>query len=139
MSDLAAGELVLAPSAARTAAFTGEAIPIKGYNSLLIELNSTAASGTSPTLDVKVQTRVGPNGSWADIGAFAQVTGVTKRIMRISRLATPDTEEGALTDGTLAAGTVQQGPLGDQLRIKHAAPGGTNPSFTYACRAWAAE
>ena len=132
-----AGRLTLATSAARTAAFTGDAVTVTGYRLLVIELDVTAVSGTTPTLDVKVQTLVdGTN--WCDIAAFTQATAATRQLVRISQETTPNAQV-ACTDGTLAAGTIHQGPWGQSIRVKHALPGGTTPSFTYSVTAWASE
>lgn len=131
---------VLAPSAARTAAFTGTPVEIGGVKTVMLQLDVTAASGTTPTLDVKVQTTVdGTN--WCDVGAFAQATAVSRKVMRISTAVFPlaAEDEEPCTDGTLAASLVRQGPLGQSLRVKHALPGGTTPSFTYTVTAWAAD
>lgn len=132
-----AARVTFVTSAARTAAFTSDAQLITGYRVLTLQLDVTAASGTTPTLDVKVQTTVdGTN--WCDVAAFAQVTAVARRTLRIVTDATP-AGEAACTDGTLAAGTVNQGPLGQFLRVKHALPGGATPSFTYSVTGWLGE
>ena len=128
------GPVAIAPSAARTAAFTSTAVEIGGARSLLIQLDITAVSGTTPTLDVKVQTSVdGTN--FCDVAAFTQSTVAARKLIRIAAGVTPQAEV-ACTDATLAAGTIHQGPLGRSIRIKHALPGGTTPSFTYSLTAW---
>lgn len=132
-----AAEYVLAPSAARTAAFTGDRVDVRGLTVFTIQLDITAASGTSPTLDVKLQTLIDDT-NWCDFAAFAQQTAAARRVIRVNVTSAPQAEV-ACTDGTLAAGTVHQGPLGRAVRVKHGTPGGTTPSFTYSVKAWAGE
>jgi hypothetical protein len=129
-----ATEIVLASNAAQTIAFTGNAVNFSGIV-LLVVLDVTAASGTTPTLDVKLQTTEdGTN--WCDFAAFGQATVVSRQLIRIVQLTVPNVAQVACTDATLAAATVHQGPLGRAVRIKHALPGGTTPSFSYTIKAW---
>jgi hypothetical protein len=46
-------------------------------------LNCTAASGTSPTLDVDVLTYSEKTGEWYVIGSFKQISGVDKDIQTL--------------------------------------------------------
>lgn len=68
------GELAVArslASAARTASANGVSLDLQGYNGQLMAiLESAAGTGTTPTLDVKVQDS-------ADDTAFADVSGLT--------------------------------------------------------------
>jgi len=128
-------ELVLANNSAQTTAFTGNAFSLGGATSMFLVLDVTAASGTSPTLDVKVQTTEDGT-SWCDFAAFGQATAVSRQIVRVVTIVVPNTAQVTCTDATLAAATVHQGPLGRSIRIKHLAPGGTTPSFTYTVKVW---
>lgn len=100
----------LHPSAARTATGNGAVeLDMGDATTLRLLLTVSAASGTTPTLDVKVQTRESSSGTWRDLpaqGAFAQKT---------------------------AAGTEQKVFTGTDrfVRIVHTI-GGTTPSFTFA-------
>ena len=95
-------------SAARTATATATAFNTEDAQALKATLAITAASGTTPTLDVTLETTV--NGSdWYTVGAFAQKT-------------TTDEDAKAF------------GPLGDQCRWKWTI-GGTTPSFTFSITA----
>lgn len=69
-------DVILAPSAARNAAFEGGALELGDRQTLRLLLNVTAASGTSPTLDVTVKTRRDASDAWRTVAAFAQATGV---------------------------------------------------------------
>jgi hypothetical protein len=122
--------LPLHPSAARTVSGTGPALDRGGLGRFLVQLNVTAASGTTPTLDVYLQTSVdGTN--WHDVGHFAQVTAAGIRFLRlVLGGAIPAVVEEAQKDASLAAGTVEHGPAGKQLRVKYVIAG-TTPSFTF--------
>lgn len=57
-----------------SATATGAAVEFGDRNSLRLDLVISAATGTSPTLDVAVQTS--PDGTtWTAVAAFAQQTG----------------------------------------------------------------
>ena len=76
-----------------------------------MQLNVSAASGTSPTLDVVVQDTVdGTN--YNTIATFAQATAVTREVIRLTT---------AFTDQLRVVGTI----------------GGTTPSFTFEVLTWA--
>ena len=98
-------ELELAPSAARTADGTGEGVDTAASLVGVAELEVTAASGTSPTLDVKI---MGVDGDkTVELGKFAQQTA-TGSVLRIP-VALPYSK--VRTDWTI---------------------GGTTPSFTFS-------
>jgi hypothetical protein len=68
--------LVLAAAARRTSTLTGTAIDILHYEGVgLAILSASAGTGTTPTLDVKLQ-HSDDNVTFADVtnGAFTQVT-----------------------------------------------------------------
>ncbi len=96
-----------APSAARTT--SGNSAPLTGYgpaDTLIAELNVTAASGTGPTLDVVIEDTIdGTN--WYPIGTFAQRTAAGREVLRLTQ------------------------PFTDQLRVRWTI-GGTTPSFTFS-------
>lgn len=65
-------------SAAATATGQSSGIDLGRYIEAVAELNVTAASGTSPTLDVKFQTS-DDDADWYDMdAAFAQITAAAK-------------------------------------------------------------
>lgn len=82
---------------------TGAADSIEGF------LTVSAASGTTPTLDVTLETSVDGGSTWDTVGAFSQLT---------------------------AAGSDSHvfGPLGDKCRWKWTIAG-TTPSFTFTVAA----
>ena len=70
--------LVLAPAAQRTTTLTGTGIDVLDYEGVaLAVLNASAGTGTTPTLDAKLQ-HSDDDSTYADVtgGAFAQVTDV---------------------------------------------------------------
>lgn len=92
-------------SAARTATGTGTAFNTEDVEEIEAELNITAASGTTPTLDVRLETKT-DTGDWYTVAAFPQQTGTATNV-------------GRVFDG-----------LGDQCRWAWTI-GGTTPSFTF--------
>lgn len=60
-------------SAARTATANGTEFSTEDINELEAELVVTAQAGTTPTLDVKLQTKTA-NGAYYDVASFPQVT-----------------------------------------------------------------
>ncbi len=67
-------DVTLHPSAARTATGNGSVVEETGERrTLSLSLVVTAASGTSPTLDVTVQTSA-DGSTWYSAGSFAQLT-----------------------------------------------------------------
>lgn len=96
-------------SAARTASGTGAAFATESAFAVLATLTVTAASGTSPTLDVRLETTADDGASWYTVGSFPQQTGVT----------------GAPHPARVFA------PLGSQARFAWTLAG-TTPSFTFA-------
>lgn len=92
-------------SAARTASGTGSAFNVESATAFFGTLDITAVSGTTPTLNVRLETTV--NGvDWYTAGSFDQKTVV-------------DNDARAF------------GPLGDQARWAWTV-GGTSPSFTFS-------
>jgi len=97
----------LVASAARTA--SGDSGSLTGWGAartLRAQLNVTAASGTSPTLDVVVEDTVdGTN--WNTVATFAQKVATGREVVNYSGL------------------------FSDTLRVRWTV-GGTSPSFTFA-------
>ena len=73
-----------------TSTQTGSSVDTKGYNSAAVILEVGAVSGTSPTLDVKIQESADAS-TWSDISGatFTQVTAANNsQILRIEGLGT---------------------------------------------------
>jgi hypothetical protein len=96
-------------SAARTTSGSGAAFDTDQADSLEATLTVTAASGTTPTLDVRLETSIDGGTTWDTVGSFAQLTA-------------------ASADGHVF------GPLGDTCRWAWTIAG-TTPSFTFTITA----
>lgn len=98
-------------SAARTASGSGTAVFGFGKAAMIrAQIQVTAASGTSPTLNVVLEdTLDGTN--WNTIGTFAQLTAAGREVINVVV------------------------PFGDQVRCRYTI-GGTSPSFTFAVIAY---
>ena len=102
---------VLVPSAPVTA--TGNSGPLNGYGPAKViraQLEVTAVSGTTPTLDVVIEdTLDGVN--WNVIGTFTQATVATRQVLNIAT------------------------SFAETIRVRYTV-GGTTPSFTFSVRAY---
>lgn len=98
--------VTLAASAARTATADGTAVEIADKGAVRLLLDVTAASGTTPTLDVTVETSYDGSTGWTSLGTFTQKT---------------------------AAGTQRKNFSGADRFVRATwAIGGTTPSFTFS-------
>ena len=118
-------------------------IPVENYTSAIIRLSTGALTGTtSPTLNCYIQQgmRV-PAGTetalqdlqgldanivWSDYASLTQVVASSANMW--ARVVGGGNVIGAGTDGTLAAGSFLNGPLGSFWRVKIVV-GGTNISW----------
>lgn len=59
----------------------GAELNVQNYRTMIAHLKTTDSGGTTPTLDVKWQTKM-PNGDWVDIPGltFTQITGDSEEI-----------------------------------------------------------
>lgn len=106
-------EDVLRASAAATASGNTAAISDFGpASALVLQLVVSAASGTTPTLNVFVEDSIDGGATWNQVAAFGQKTAVASEVIRV-------------------ADTV---PFGRLLRVRWAIAG-TTPSFTFEVRA----
>lgn len=134
--------VVLVTSTARTTSDNGkDLVLVEGFTAVRVRLDVTAASGTSPTLNVYVQQGIRTplaadleleeaTGSieYDDYISFTQATGVSTRY---GPSVGGGADEHAQRDGTLTPGTIVLGALGTRWRVKWIV-GGTNPSFTFS-------
>lgn len=68
-------DVVLAASAARTATGNGTSVALGDRGVARLLLDVTAVAGTSPTLDITVETSF-DGAAWRSLGTFAQKTAV---------------------------------------------------------------
>lgn len=102
------------PTTARTV--SGNSGPLNGYgiaSTLRAQLNVTAASGTTPTLDVVIEDSVDGGATWNTVGTFAQKVAAGREVINVTT------------------------PFTGMLRVRWTI-GGTGPSFTFAVD-WYAE
>ena len=111
-ANIPASTVTLLASGVRTATAAGTAVTgFAAARQLVLQLQITAASGTLPTLDVVIQDTVdGTN--YQTIATFAQKTGVSREVIRLTSAFT------------------------DNLRVNYEI-GGTTPSFTFNVITWA--
>lgn len=77
----------LQASVVKTVTFNSTGVELGDQSTLRLTLAITAASGTTPTLNAKIQTSV-DNATWVDVpsGAFAQLTAVSTARLVVSAL-----------------------------------------------------
>lgn len=135
-------EVVILASTTAASSSTGAELNIpSGYRNCQVMLVVTAASGTSPTLNVYVQEVIASAGStdallsrpsgtkkYSDVISFTQAAATGTWVASIG---TPGGNVvGAIKDAALTAGNVANGPIGSNWRVKYVI-GGTNPSFSF--------
>lgn len=104
------------PVASAAVTASGNSGALTGYGaatSLRAQLNVTAASGTTPTLDVVIEDSVDGGATWNTVGTFTQKTASSREVVNVTN------------------------PFGDQLRVRWTV-GGTTPNFTFAVH-WVAQ
>jgi hypothetical protein len=160
MSQINTREICLLGPATQTTTGTGPDINlIQGWQSAIISATVLTVSGTSPTLDIFVQKKIGQalvgtdtSGSFLtgtavydDLLHFTQFT-TTGTVPRIANLTTGELASSANSTvittvdylnsvnasgaNALAAGSARVGPLGGLWRISWTV-GGTSPSFAF--------
>ena len=130
--------LALIPAAARTTSGNSGALANlkpERLSGAAFQLAVTAAAAAGgDTLNVYVQHSTDQGVTWDDFVSFTQVLGNGG----VKNFIAGQTAQGAapaamhpVADGSLAAGSVNQGPLGDLWRVKWVIAGAT-PNFTFA-------
>jgi hypothetical protein len=119
---------------ALTATAAGDKIVgVERYTSALFQLETGTGTGTSPTLDVYIQTLCPDNTTWQDILHFAQC--ITAATHQIGWFVTGSSSVAAIQTAALAASTIKSIGLGGAIRVRPVV-GGTNPSYaTVICYA----
>lgn len=111
-----------------TSTDTTASYPVAAYSQMTYVFNVTAASGTSPTLDIKVQRKL-PDGNWHDLCHLAQITSATTKVAQL-----PNSPAAGQFAESTAIGASQFFPNGEGLGVDNRLSftiGGTNPSFTF--------
>lgn len=98
----------LAPAASRTSTLNGTGIDVLEYEGVaLVLLNASAGTGTSPTLDVKLQ-HSDDDSTYEDVnsGAFSQVTDAAETAgVKVMKLNVSDLKRYLRVVGTIAGTT----------------------------------
>lgn len=146
-------DVVLLPITTAAASSTGKILNIPdGFMGAILCIQCTAASGTSPTLNIFLQDEIFPAASadtefsgrgtgtaiWDDFYAATQITGTATKMARFfttmlaptANAASITTCDYAISDAALTAGSIRPGPMGNIWRVKYTI-GGTSPSFTF--------
>ena len=138
--------IVLVAQQTTTTSSNSNDMPIPGgWSACILHLNVTAASGTTPTLNVYVQDALKPAAStdllfqpptgtavYDDFVSFNQATAAGDWVARVAQGGT--SAAAAKGDGSLTAGTVRVGPIGLIWRVKWVLTA-TTPSFTWSLTA----
>ena len=102
---------LMASSARSVTSGNSGALDMTGVEAANILLNVTTATGTSPTLDITVETSadssLGTDATWYALTTFTQKTGVSNQYLNFNR------------------------NLGESIRLSWTL-GGTTPSFTFS-------
>lgn len=145
-------DVVLLPQAAYASSSTAGPFNIPdGFTGAIFLIQCTAASGTSPTLNIFIQDQFYPSATtdtapnkgtgtvvFDDFYAATQITGAATKVARFNNsmlvgtanAASITTCDYAISDGALTAGSIRPGPVGNIWRVKYTIAG-TSPSFTF--------
>lgn len=135
--------VVLKTSAAATTGTNAgsEVVIPPGCRGIIVYADVTAASGTSPTLNLYIQDGFRAIASTDAAGGnttgsyffqdYISFTQITTAADKIARKDFTGEEESAATDVTLTAGQLRNGPMSNIIRAKWVVAG-TNPSFTFS-------
>src|SRR5512146_762689 len=119
----------LLASTTQTASSTASGhLPVEGFTQAMLQLKVSAASGTSPTLDLYLQTRLPDASTYTDLAHFVQATTTGSSYVS---MVTGGNLAAATSDASLAAATVNAIAFQGNWRLKWVI-GGTNPSFTFS-------
>lgn len=125
-------DAILVASAARTATGNSGAIDFPDdLDGAVFVGDCTAASGTSPTLDLSIEVTPDRGTTWFEVYRFIQYTAAAKNQLIVSfrRVAEAGASRAVVQGGTGAL--TANCPISKSIRVKWTI-GGTNPSFTFA-------
>lgn len=103
---------VLDASAAHTSTFNSATFNSNAASGIVIEVNVSARSGTTPTLDVNLQDSPDGGTTWNTVSSLTQITATGVGVKRLN---------------------LRDTPVADLCRLNYTI-GGTTPSFTFASR-----
>lgn len=125
--------VTLYSATALTASATSEiTIGVERYTTAMFQLETGTGTGTSPTLNVYIQTLCpdgvngATSGTWQDIVSFAQAT--TGATHQLAWFVSGGSTVATIQTAALSAGTIKSIGLGSIIRVR-AVITGTNPSY----------
>jgi hypothetical protein len=107
----------------------GDKFAVEAFDEITYEISVTAASGTSPTMIVRVQKLLGDGTTWTDIATSGQFTTTGKKEIHLGRANSGSVVQA--NSVAMSAGQTLDVPLGAWHRLVFDV-GGTSPSFTTA-------
>lgn len=150
MSQINTQDVVLLNASTVTTSGNGsDIVNIQGFQSAIVTVTTSTVTGTSPTLAVFIQKRIGQAAAtdaagglctgtaiYDDLISFTSITTATTRVAQVTtgpltptaNATSATTADWANSDAALTAGSVRIGPLGGAWRVKYTV-GGTSPSF----------
>ena len=108
----ASATIVNLGAAAQTTNGNSGTLGVDAYSELAVDINISAVSGTSPTLNLYID-RLGADGNWYTIWSSAQQTGMGQ------------------VSASIGAGLATNQAFGNSARLRWVL-GGTTPSFTFS-------
>lgn len=125
-----ASKLVLNTTQGTAGTYTGSTFNVFNSHELMAMLN-VPANASGSTLDVYLQFSCDDGNTWNDFIHFTQVTtAASTQFAGVSGYITGGAAPVAQKDGTLAAGTITQGPFGTMLRAKYVVGAGLTAAYT---------
>jgi hypothetical protein len=138
-----AQQIVFTSSTTITAAVTGTVITpsvatpkLAGCTHVALLSKFVYGSGGT-TAKFWLQTSLDGGVTWFDIVNHAYTTSTASKLSAVTTFIAPATQGAAPTDGSLADNTINQGIIGDRLRIKYTTTGTYAGSTTIAIYALA--
>ena len=117
--------VLLAPTTITTAVTAAVSTPVKFLAGMMYVVATMVfvygSGGTNAT--GWVQTSVDGGLSWIDIIALQATTASISKVSAVNGYIAPAAQAATYTDGTLTQGTIIQGILGNQLRLKYTTTG----------------
>lgn len=107
-----------------TGVTTGTAVlPVPGpVDQIVIQATLTYGSGGT-TAKAYLQTSIDNGATWVDVASLAFATATATKISVVNTAAVPATQALTASDGALTDNTVNNGVIGDQLRVKYTTTG----------------
>ena len=124
-----------AATGASSGTAVGEEDNMHGLSMRTVAVVVSAVSGTSPTLDVYVQSSWDGGTNWYDIAASTQLTAASANLIPISSQGAPSAPFNG-TSGTQTASTAKTMKWGDRLRLFYKVGGSDTPTVTWHAEAW---